>query len=312
LTSGLPLKDNRTHHAVAELLNSIFDIDKMLYFVAPEWWRPRLHHSHQVLGRVETAPSAGGSGGGGGGITASAKAGTVYDFAKKGIVFEAIQQSGIGYLEGAATHIDPRHVVGWGGEYRKDNYYITDESDPAKLGSSLGWLLQLDGDNQRNAFLNAPWVKAVIPIRPGREKAAFNWLQRVHVEGADGLNATYAAPASELGKIPHAGPTVTIKDAINHLCDLVAQKHQDSLESGQYPEEEINDDNKVSATPIDKVYEHGFYPNQDGFKLLMGKNFEVFDQWIEILPTDQVVPVEVEYDPITGRQVQIVQGGGDG
>ena len=122
----------------------------------------------------------------------------------------------------------------------------------------------------------------------------------------------YAAPASELGKIPHAGPTVTIKDAINHLCDLVAQKHQDSLESGQYPEEEINDDNKVSATPIDKVYEHGFYPNQDGFKLLMGKNFEVFDQWIEILPTDQVVPVEVEYDPITGRQVQIVQGGGDG
>jgi hypothetical protein len=48
-----------------------------------------------------------------------------------------------------------------------------------QLGSSLGWLLQLDGDNLRNAFLNAPWVKAIIPIRPGREKAAFNWLQRV-------------------------------------------------------------------------------------------------------------------------------------
>ena len=26
-------------------------------------------------------------------------------------------------------------------------------------------------------------------------------------------------------------------------------------------------------------------------------------QWIEVLPTDQVVPVEVTYDPKTGRQV---------
>ena len=53
------------------------------------------------------------------------------------------------------------------------------------MGSSLGWLLQLDGDNLRNAFLNAPWVKAVVPIRPGRERAAFNWLQRVGVEGSE-------------------------------------------------------------------------------------------------------------------------------
>jgi hypothetical protein len=30
---------------------------------------------------------------------------------------------------------------------------------------------------------------------------------------------------------------------------------------------------------------------------------EVFDQWIEVLPTDQVVPVEVKYDPKTGRQI---------
>ena len=29
---------------------------------------------------------------------------------------------------------------------------------------------------------------------------------------------------------------------------------------------------------------------------------EIFDQWIEILPTDQIVPVEVSYDPKTGRQ----------
>jgi hypothetical protein len=36
--------------------------------------------------------------------------------------------------------------VGWGGleEFGRDNYYITEDSDPAKLGSSLGWLMQLD------------------------------------------------------------------------------------------------------------------------------------------------------------------------
>ena len=52
-------------------------------------------------------------------------------------------------------------------EMTRDSYFITEDSEPARLGSSLGWLLQLDGDNMRNAFLNAPWVKAVIPIRPG-------------------------------------------------------------------------------------------------------------------------------------------------
>jgi hypothetical protein len=34
-----------------------------------------------------------------------------------------------------------------------------------------------------------------------------------------------------------------------------------------------------------------------------GDSFEVFDQWIEVLPTDQVVPVVVTYDPKTGRQI---------
>ena len=44
----------------------------------------------------------------------------------------------------------------------------------------------------------------------------------------------------------------------------------------------------VLATPIDKVYEHGFYPLQGGFKIQPGdQSFEVFDQWVEIVPTDQ-------------------------
>jgi len=30
--------------------------------------------------------------------------------------------------------------------------------------------------------------------------------------------------------------------------------------------------------------------------------FEVFDQWVEVVPTDQIVPVAVDYDPKTGLQ----------
>ena len=57
----------------------------------------------------------------------------------------------------------------------------------------------------------------------------------------------------------------------------------------------------MSSTPIDKVYEHGFYPLKGGFKAITERPFEIASQWIEILPTDQIVPVEVRYDPKTGR-----------
>jgi hypothetical protein len=57
----------------------------------------------------------------------------------------------------------------------------------------------------------------------------------------------------------------------------------------------------VHSTPVDRVYEHGFYPLQGGFKATVSDDFEVFDQWIEIVPTDQVAAVEVKYDPKTGR-----------
>jgi hypothetical protein len=172
------------------------------------------------------------------------------------------------------------------------------------MGSSLGWLLQLDGDDLRNAFLNAPWVKAVIPVRPGKELEATNWLQQMHVEGTEGLDGLYHASPAELAEIRTALSiaVVTIADAIKYLCAKVAQKYQESLKVGRFPAEEINDDNRVSATPVDKVYEHGFYPLQGGFRAVTSQPFEVFDQWIEVLPTDQVVPVEVAYDPKTGRQ----------
>jgi hypothetical protein len=251
-------ENSQTRHTLSELINSIFDIDKMLYFVAPEWWKPRTHY-HQALGTFQ-----------------------------------------------GSSVLSSEVITNWADQVnRPDNYYITEKSNYAKMGSSLGWMLQLDGDDMRNAFLNAPWVKAVIPIRPGKELEATNWLQQMGVEGADGLDALYQTSDEELNKIKAVLniSTVTIGDAVRYLCAEVAQKHKDSLQVDKYPKEEINDDNKVSATPIDKVYEHGFYPLKDGFKAVTSDKFEVFDQWIEVLPTDQVVPVEVNYDPKTGRQI---------
>lgn len=303
LTRDLPQPDDRTRHVVSELLNTIFDVDKMLYFVAPEWWRPRLHQSRQSLGGIRKPVGTGGTGGGGSGVAGRGIAKSIH---------REIKALGTQNLVSQITKsvedktIAPMDTVSWGGtqDNRVDNYYITEESAPARLGSSLGWLLQLDGDRLRNAFLNAPWVKAVIPIRPGMEQAAINWLQRLHVEGTEGLDDQYVAPPGELAKIPHTGPHVTVRDAINHLCKEVARKHQEAMQVDRFPKEEINDDNRVSSAPVEKVYEHGFYPLQGGFRARPGnEGFEIFDQWIEILPTDQVVPVEVKYDPKTGRQV---------
>ena len=263
--------DDQSRHVLSELINAIFDTDKMLYFVAPEWWKPREHATEYL---------------------------SLWDLQSK-------------LSESIVTWSDSR-------PRSSDNYLITEKSATAVMGSSLGWLLQLDGDDLRNAFLNAPWVKAVIPIRPGKEQAAINWLQNVMVEGSDGLDAAYAAPDDELEQIRTGlglapdGP-VTINDAINYLCIVVAEKYTESNQVKMYPDTEINVDNKVASTPVEKVYEHGFYPLQGGFRVNPNdpdpdpnnkdKNFQIFDQWIEVLPTDQVVPVEVTYDPKTGRQL---------
>jgi hypothetical protein len=276
LNVGVNLDNAKTRHITAEIVSSVFDIDTMLYFVAPEWWQPRLHESHQTFG-------------------SSTLTGTV----------------------ATNTPITSDYVVSWGGakEAWRDNYWITEDSKPAKLGSSLGWLIQLDGDNLRNAFLNAPWVKAVIPIRPGKELDALNWLTHASVEGTDGLDAKYQAANNTEAKTiadalkaqfwtaaadkqrysPAFGPAdVTVRDAIKYLAAVVRDK---SAKANQ-----VQSSPNGSYLPTDVVYEHGFFP-LDGFKAEVEKPFEVFDQWIEVLPTDQIVPVEVKYDPKTGMQI---------
>ena len=299
LLNGVALPDDRTRHVVSELLNSIFDIDKMLYFVAPEWWRPRLHRGRQQMPK---APTRG-----------------VLDQAAPLVTGTAavFQKGLIKNLRAAQSAAKPdtlaSSTLGWGGidDANRNNYFITEDSEPAKLGSSLGWLLQLDGDNMRNAFLNAPWVKAVIPIRPGKEEAAINWLKGV--EGMNGItdDVIYHAANPEEKDI-HGQPLdgQRMLDVLMDLAAKIRKKYGQGLENGTYPkQDEVSDpalvdpENTVTATPIDRVYEHGFFPLADGFRANVGKNYEIFDQWTEILPTDQIVPVEVKYDPKTGRQV---------
>lgn len=95
---------------------------------------------------------------------------------------------------------------------------------------------------------------------------------------------------------------------LEKLADKVQKKHLKAIKTSDIldPDDPNNADNTVTATPVDKVYEHGFYPLKGGFKVEVKDEkdeFEIFDQWVEVLPTDQVVAVEVKYDPKTGRQI---------
>src|SRR5690606_30531897 len=55
-TSGFKIQ-----HILSELINSIFDIDKMLYFVAPEWWTARVYNNSISIGDSSITESINGS-----------------------------------------------------------------------------------------------------------------------------------------------------------------------------------------------------------------------------------------------------------
>jgi hypothetical protein len=281
--AGVTTVDPHVRHVFSELVASMFDMDSMLYFVAPDWWMPRAAVTSQQALVGLGATDAGSQG---------------------------------AYTPGSAGGQSGNTVVGWGGAraIRADNYYITEDSAPAPLGTSLGWLIQLDGDSFRNAFLNAPWVKAVIPLQEGHEWKALDWLSSATIEGADGLDAIYQeSAAGEIAAMlatlrayaawptPDLGPRYatlaaaqfTILDAIRYLIVVIQAKQQQGQVKGP----------GLDYLPTDKVYESGFDPLAGGFVAEPATPYEVFDQWVEVLPTDQIVPVEVTYDPKTGQQI---------
>lgn len=297
-------------HVISELVRSIFDIDKMLYFVAPEWWVPRLHVSTQQLGDEVrppgTTPAATSASPGSGVSNAITKFGAAAVRVDSVLNYTEIRKI-IDLLPAAPlkpTPIPASNIVDWGGakEYGRDNYYITEDSAPAKLGSSLGWLLQLDGDNLRNALLNAPWVKAVIPIRIGKEQEAINWLKQAHVEGNDGLDARYVAVPDDPPELQSIDHEVTVLEALTILSEKIKAFDQRSrttvIPNPADPEDPSN--HFAGSLPTEAVFESGFYPLKGGIRFNQeGTDQAIFSQWMEILPTDQLVALEVEYDPKT-------------
>ncbi len=91
------------------------------------------------------------------------------------------------------------HPAWWKPRYgaHRADYEITDESQPARFGKSLGWMIQLDGDRRRDEFLNSPWLRVCMPIRPGLEREALQWLAR-HIEGQRGFSTAPGTPVGGL------------------------------------------------------------------------------------------------------------------
>jgi hypothetical protein len=294
--------DRKVAHLRSELIKSIFDVDRMLYFVAPEWWQARLHESRLDITMPEYNMNA-----------LSRKALTNFSAAQtitgKGVISSPLKQNAGG--ESLAT----QDLADWGGEGRPDNYLITEDSNPARLGSSLGWLLQLDGDNLRNAFLNAPWVNAIIPILPGREQQAIEWLKQSQVEGADGLDDVYAGDDKAVFKTKYeakygVAKDPTVEDTLLLTADDIQKKQNAAFDviTEDVPAPGGGPALTISYLRQDQVFEKGFDPLAGGFKAAPQDKdgtplLEVFDQWMEILPTDQVVAVPVAYDPKTGLMI---------
>jgi hypothetical protein len=125
----------------------------------------------------------------------------------------------------------------------------------------------------RNAFLNAPWVKAVIPIRPGREKAALNWLRAIEGHERDGWDTPYLGTAAEDAEFRD----MTIGEVLEVIADRVERENGDIQ----------------NVLEADGVFEYGFDHLASGFDAGLPAN-QVFSQWISILPTDQIVATEYQ------------------
>ncbi|MET8630880.1 hypothetical protein ABZW30_45585 [Kitasatospora sp. NPDC004669] len=248
-------------HLGSELIRQIFDVDEMLYFMAPDYWRPttvgaaaapppRPHPNKDSRGRypIPEPPSLDGL--------------TVAGWYSRTDVDNALDPVGQATLE-----------------WRVD-YAITEETQPAPMGSSLGWLIQIDGDARRNEFLNAAWAKAVLPVRPGREEEALAWLAQAQVEGEAALGQPYVAQPGD--------PTSYQGKKVGEVLQLLTADLR------------TTNADMSNELATEKAFETGFDPLAGGFR--DADPYQIFDQWVEVLPTDQVVAVQVSYDPKTGQQ----------
>lgn len=204
---------------LSEALAEVFDFDEVFYFVAPDWWMPRdLSRPSRFAQSLGDAPLA--------------------------TLGEA--SAWWGTAQPKATTPSGQSV--------DRACFISGDTAPLPVGASLGWLLQVDGDDQRNAFLNSPLVKVMIPIRPGLEAEAIQWLELI--EGTD-----RAPDASDL----------------RNLFD------------------QLDSSGQAERVRSQVVYQEGYAPLGSNAVTVPREADGVFAEWVEVLPTTQVVPVEVSY-----------------
>ena len=191
---------------VSELLGTLFELDMMMFYVAPDWWKPRFHGTRKRAGKPERSSSV------------------------------------------------------YGKRFQLDDYDITPDSEPAPYGSSLGWMLQLDGDDQRNSFLNSSWIKVVLPIKQGMGVRAKNWLMQDNIEGSD---------------------------IEQDLLDLIiaAENYEVNESEETIPKLQFS---QFGESPINSF--EGPQKNEDG------EWRKVCKTWLEIVPTKQTVAMDVEYE----------------
>jgi hypothetical protein len=111
---------------------------------------------------------------------------------------------------------------------------------------------------------------------------ALIWLKGV--EGMNGITDDVIYRASNPDERDIDGNLTNGKPMLEVLKNLgrkIQRRYEDGMTSDSYPK--VGDVSDPAAT--------------------VGSDYEIFDQWTEVLPTDQIVPVEVRYDRKTGRQL---------
>lgn len=257
--SGFDAKD---YYAASEMIRYYFDVDALLYFVARDWWKPQ---SFVMTTTVTTTVN------------------------KDGSASTAVSSIPLSMRARLAGHEPDKQI----GKVRQ-TYLMSDETRPAPLGASLGWLMQVDGDTQRNAFLNSPWVKAVLPIRPGREAEALAFLQRREVAGAEGLDENY--PYDET-KDPENFSNRSWKEVLLLMAKAIKDEYDTSMKPVPAGKDKVDNARPGAgvsprmALPTETVFAHGYDPLPTGIDFDR-EAFKVFSEWTEIVPTDQVVATE--------------------
>jgi len=165
------------------------------------------------------------------------------------------------------------HPSWWRPRYIRDGpllplqpYEITAEADPAPMGRSLGWIMQLDGDQRRNEFLNSPWARVCVPIRPSREAEAVDWLA-AYVEGKTGFD--------------FKSTTSPLKNLVDEITTFRKNERALGVDGPDY----VEVDSVVAGSTQGPLKPESIYPVVDEFDVTVPTDGFVYDELKIIEPT---------------------------